>query len=1060
MPLRAVPWEAAGGGVAATVSGAAPKWATAPISGVAALDTTAAGATAVFGVSSEGQLALWTVPADPADSEAAGEAACPAEPMLPSHVAELPPMAIALSCEVAPAPRASGSAGMLLCFSGGVDGALRIWAPVAGGRLACLSSVIGSTDWVRGVRASGGAAGSELVVATASNDGRLRLWSLEAGAASGRGAAAVEKVTGADEEEEEPSLALGQVNRKQLITLPGPGTDDAAADAAAGSGAAGCGAAASPGATGSSGSLAIGCVAVLAGHEAAVASVAWLPTPVVPVEGSTAEVAAWEREAAAAAAAPSSAAGTPGAEAGTRGSAADGSMLVTAGEDSSLLLWQRVDGEWGPVVRLAASTGRQLPLLAAGVSRCGRVTWAAGVRGTSLAFTLDGPAGSLTAAREEDWVEASSLGGHVGRVAAAVWSPGAGDAATAQAVAGGTSASAEAITAAGSQRAIALTHLVTAGADHTTRVHAAVAADATLDRARRALGLPPLPATLDPASPGHAPAPLRWVEAARPQVHGHSLSCLAAACPAAAPETDSAPAATKTATAAASVGRSLPPSAPADCLAEHRLFSGGEEKVVRVFDAPCRFLETRDGICGTAGDADAAARWQRAAMHVGERAFRPELGLSNKSAGHGSASAAVAGTLDASEAVDEAGAAGSAGAGGVVDAPNRPDGHAPAGLVTVANTAAERLKLEQVIKDAARADAAAVHDGTAAPAPATVATIAPPSAPAGSRPPTTVPLPGGGGATSWAPSVKDLFGAQLGTQEGLAAAPGGSPLDGDLAGETLWPEMNKLYGHGDALVALAAHPSGNLLASSSLARTTEQARIRLWSTADGSPVAVLEAHESTAIGLAFSPCGSLLASVSRDRHLCLFRRLRPDEAAAAPAPWQLLARVKAHRRMAWCVAFAPAVDPTETLLVTGGKEGAVVAWRLSGDPAAADTSALRLARDKPVVEKTGSAVTALAFAPAMGASAPPVLAVGLDTGRVALFARRSGEEAWAPLGALPLSATHRGAVRSLAWTLAGAAPGQARLATAGDDGSSRVCVVDVRAALVRAGMGVSEQTVC
>ncbi|KAA0174707.1 hypothetical protein FNF27_03830 [Cafeteria roenbergensis] len=821
MPPRAVPWEAAGGGVAPSASAATgPKWASAPISGVAALDNADESATTVFGVSSEGQLALWTVPADRLDADA--DVACPDEALPPGHVAELAPTSIALCCEIAPAPHAagSGSAG-ILCFSGGVDGALRVWAPVGGGRLACLSSSTGSSDWVRGVRASGGHAGSDLVVATASNDGRLRLWSLEAGrASSGPDAAAAAAAAAAalqerkeedaaadDDDDEGPSLALGQVNRPQLVKLPG--TAEAAADA---------------------------------------------------------------------------------------------SMLVTAGEDSSLLLWQRVDGEWGPVVRLAGSTGRQLPLLAAGV-------------------------------------------------------------------------------------------------------------------------------------------------------HGHSLACLAVASP-------HAPAAGGASSAAAAAGSgdgATLPLSPAECLAEHRLFSGGEEKVIRVFDAPCRFLETRDGICGTAGDAEAAARWQRAALHVGERAFRPELGLSNKAAGHGAASIAVAGTVDASGAAGEPGADGAA---GVVDAPNRPDGHAPAGLVTVANTAAERLKLEQAIKDAARADAAAVHDGAAAAAkaaPSAPPKAAPqPSAPAGSRPLTAVPLPGGGGATSWAPSVKDLFGAQLGTQEGMAAAPGGAPLDGDLACETLWPEVNKLYGHGDALVALAAHPGGNIIASSSLARTTEQARIRLWSAADGAPVAVLEAHESTAIGLAFSPCGSLLASVSRDRHLCLFRRLRAGEASAAHAPWQLLARVKAHRRMAWCVAFAPATSLDETLLVTGGREGAVIAWRLSGNPAAADASALKLAREKPVVEKTGAAVTALAFAPFLGSDAPPVLAVGLETGRIALFAGRGAGEAWAPLGRLPGSASHQGAVRALAWTLAGCALGTARLATAGDDGSARVCVVDVRAALARAGLTTRE----
>ena len=41
----------------------------------------------------------------------------------------------------------------------------------------------------------------------------------------------------------------------------------------------------------------------------------------------------------------------------------------------------------------------------------------------------------------------------------------------------------------------------------------------------------------------------------------------------------------------------------------------------------------------------------------------------------------------------------------------------------------------------------------------------------------------------------------------------GPPLEEHLAGNTLWPEGHKLYGHGNNLYAMAAHPSGRLLAS-------------------------------------------------------------------------------------------------------------------------------------------------------------------------------------------------------------------------------------------------------
>ena len=47
----------------------------------------------------------------------------------------------------------------------------------------------------------------------------------------------------------------------------------------------------------------------------------------------------------------------------------------------------------------------------------------------------------------------------------------------------------------------------------------------------------------------------------------------------------------------------------------------------------------------------------------------------------------------------------------------------------------------------------------------------------------------------------------------VAAALPGPPLEEHLAANTLWPEVHKLYGHGNNLYALAANPSGRLLAS-------------------------------------------------------------------------------------------------------------------------------------------------------------------------------------------------------------------------------------------------------
>lgn len=54
------------------------------------------------------------------------------------------------------------------------------------------------------------------------------------------------------------------------------------------------------------------------------------------------------------------------------------------------------------------------------------------------------------------------------------------------------------------------------------------------------------------------------------------------------------------------------------------------------------------------------------------------------------------------------------------------------------------------------------------------------------------------------------------------------PQEETLMQNTLWPELQKLYGHGYELYALAATPDGQLLASTCRASTAEHAQIILW----------------------------------------------------------------------------------------------------------------------------------------------------------------------------------------------------------------------------------------
>lgn len=54
------------------------------------------------------------------------------------------------------------------------------------------------------------------------------------------------------------------------------------------------------------------------------------------------------------------------------------------------------------------------------------------------------------------------------------------------------------------------------------------------------------------------------------------------------------------------------------------------------------------------------------------------------------------------------------------------------------------------------------------------------------------------------------------------------PQEETLMQNTLWPEMQKLYGHGYEIFALAATADGSVLASTCKASNAEHAQIILW----------------------------------------------------------------------------------------------------------------------------------------------------------------------------------------------------------------------------------------
>lgn len=203
------------------------------------------------------------------------------------------------------------------------------------------------------------------------------------------------------------------------------------------------------------------------------------------------------------------------------------------------------------------------------------------------------------------------------------------------------------------------------------------------------------------------------------------------------------------------------------------------------------------------------------------------------------------------------------------------------------------------------------------------------------------------------------------------------PTEDLLSRHTLWPEHEKLYGHGSEISEAATPIGGDVLATACKASSTEQAVIRLYDAKkDWNEIKpALTAHTLTVTRLAFSSqFPEYLLSVGRDRQWAVFRRVTASRGGDVDDDWKTWDRVsanaKAHSRMILDAAWlANAQHPT---FVTGGRDKVVKIWSRDHEQSEFMHRA-SIARKAPV---TAVSVTS------QGACA--VLAVGEDDGTVSV----------------------------------------------------------------------------
>ncbi|ORY89477.1 WD40-repeat-containing domain protein [Leucosporidium creatinivorum] len=270
------------------------------------------------------------------------------------------------------------------------------------------------------------------------------------------------------------------------------------------------------------------------------------------------------------------------------------------------------------------------------------------------------------------------------------------------------------------------------------------------------------------------------------------------------------------------------------------------------------------------------------------------------------------------------------------------------------------------------------------------------------------------------PDSKDPFDQLLPVNFTVESHP---PFEEQLLGSTLWPETEKLYGHGFELIALHSAHALPIIATACKATSSEHAVIRLFDSNTWKPIPgqqPLEGHALTITSLKFSRDDRWLLSTSRDRTWRLFER-RGD--AYVPA-----ASAKSHARIIWDGCWAA----EDSFFATASRDKTVKVWTLpSASASAAEWSCA-------ATLKFEEAATAVAAA-VLPKQSTHILAVGLENGMIRLLTAPFAEPStWTPFLTLDASLAHVLTVTSLDFSPKAFPDGRLRLASGSDDRSVRI----------------------
>ncbi|XP_066435314.1 elongator complex protein 2 [Eleutherodactylus coqui] len=252
------------------------------------------------------------------------------------------------------------------------------------------------------------------------------------------------------------------------------------------------------------------------------------------------------------------------------------------------------------------------------------------------------------------------------------------------------------------------------------------------------------------------------------------------------------------------------------------------------------------------------------------------------------------------------------------------------------------------------------------------------------------------------------------------------PTEDHLLQNTLWPEVQKLYGHGYEIFSVACNCAGTIIASACKASKKDHAAIILWSTASWRQIQTLSFHNLTVTQMAFSPDDKFLLAVSRDRNWSLWKK---QEEAPAELQFRLYANTdkstSVHTRIIWSCDWTP----DSQFFVTGSRDKKVIVWGdcqvpdLTGEKSGASIRPCSTPLDAE------DSVTAVCVNQAIASQGRYIIALGLDCGKINLYTWQYNitSNSWIKAYELDQSLCHTLTVKQLCW--------RSRPGRAGHDGA-------------------------